>query len=412
MKARSDIHNDSSYRLAGRVPPAGRIRLFTAVWLSLALLPLVGCGLEEAVGSDSESDSLGRNKQGESTVYTQAVPVADPYRAKLPNDSSLHNFARSIWDMHAFDGRIFMGAGDFMANSGPTDVWTYREVNGQAALEVELTVDDEAVTMIHEADGLLMIPGIDSTESWDLGNIYVRASSAWTKHRTVPNGVHVYDMARYQGNYYVHRGDGHKYQTLESTDGGQTWRKISSQAGRMMGLDSHLVIMTNGKRGSVFLYDGTRVSKMSGPAFPDSPRSHNVVTRMVRYHDGVLYTSGRQNQPESSSALFFLNDFDAGPMTIVDFGTGGDQAVQDVLVRGDTVYVLAVSTELTATGQYRGIIVASEDLTNWRPTADFVVPAPPFSVELLDGVFYVGLGAEGWFHDTVSAASGSIWRLE
>ncbi len=116
--------------------------------------------------------------------------------------------------------------------------------------------------------------------------------------------------------------------------------------------------------------------------------------------------------PGLPSALYFLNDFENGAMSILDFGTGIEQAVQDVLVRGDTVYVLAVANALTAGGEYRGIILASEDLTNWRPVADFVVPAPPFSFELLDGTFYVGLGTEGWFTDNDDAASGSIWRSE
>ena len=49
--------------------------------------------------------------------------------------------ARSVWDMLYFNGRIYIGSGDYWANSGPTDVWTY---NGTGFVK-EYTVDDEMI---------------------------------------------------------------------------------------------------------------------------------------------------------------------------------------------------------------------------------------------------------------------------
>jgi len=59
--------------------------------------------------------------------------------------------------------------------------------------------DEEQVEQFRAFDGALWIAGVDATEDAWLGNVYRRSDGAWTKLRTVPNGVHVHDVAAWRG---------------------------------------------------------------------------------------------------------------------------------------------------------------------------------------------------------------------
>ncbi|MFV1958213.1 MAG: hypothetical protein ACC662_02245, partial [Planctomycetota bacterium] len=130
-----------------------------------------------------------------------------------------------------YDGRLYVGTGDATVNTGPTDVLVFDPARGR--FSTETTVDDEAILRFRVLDGRLVVPGVDATESWEFGNVYVREEGDWTKHRTIPHAIHVLDVAAYTGRWYA--ATGHYVEPkkgemiadgaiFSSGDRGATWR--------------------------------------------------------------------------------------------------------------------------------------------------------------------------------------------
>ena len=70
----------------------------------------------------------------------------------------------------------------------------------------EYTVDEEAIVRYRRYGNRLYLPGTDSRESWEFGNLYVHEASGWKKYRTIPRGMHVFDFAEFAGRWYVATG--------------------------------------------------------------------------------------------------------------------------------------------------------------------------------------------------------------
>lgn len=82
------------------------------------------------------------------------------------------------------------------------------------------------------SDGMnVIIPGIDPTESWLLGNIYLNDGS-WSKIRTLPNVIHALGACFHNGKLFVaaggHTGDLQTFRgyVLRSEDLGQSWSSV------------------------------------------------------------------------------------------------------------------------------------------------------------------------------------------
>jgi hypothetical protein len=141
--------------------------------------------------------------------------------------------ARDAWSIHDlifFNGRLYLGHGDAVVNTGPTDV-IYYDFN-QGAFVTEFTVDDEAIYQYQIVNNTLMIPGVDATEDWSFGNFYALSDTGWTKYRTIPNGLHVNQLAYFNDALYASTGalasvgDNIEFAfgaIYSSTDYGETW---------------------------------------------------------------------------------------------------------------------------------------------------------------------------------------------
>ena len=168
------------------------------------------------------------------SLFTQ-VTYADEYVWKVfaqPTAETKYN-ARKINELKVFNNRLYIGHGDYGINTGPTDVISCDLQSGEARRE--FTVQEEAITLYRVLDGKLVVPGVDSTEGWELGNIYVLEKDGWKKLRTVPKGVHVFDVIAWNGRWYASIGSsipaGHQTKeairpgaVLSSSDQGKTWR--------------------------------------------------------------------------------------------------------------------------------------------------------------------------------------------
>ena len=334
------------------------------------------------------------------------IKIGNPLLARFPTSGDPENSrARSIWDMHYFNNRIYIGHGDYWANSGPTDVWIYNDTS----FVKEYTVDDEMIFDFFEFENNLFIPGNDATEDWSFENLYINdpnryPNPGWIKLRTMPGGLHSFDVALFNGKIYASiTTDGSTpSRALVSADTGQTWTTFISEYCSFVVFDDFMFIDGD----NYYKYDGTTLQTVT-------PNLFVSMGRKARFQDGVLYANPTRYMLENTP-LYFLpaNQIKNGGIAnnVAKFA---NNKVRDIVVRGITCYVMTAQ-EITKDVAYKGRIYSSTDLTNWLLVTAFTVPGIPLSFEIMNNKFYIGLGSRyepslGWV--CVGPESGSIWEI-
>lgn len=128
--------------------------------------------------------------------------------------------------MHYYNGRIYVGAGDLWGDRGPIDVWSF---DSAGIFHKEYTVDEEQVSIFRDYDGKLLIPGMDSRESWEYGNLYIndhgvfrgfiyssKNLNRWSKKAEFSVGALPYSLEILDGTFYVGLGNRWGYADFES----------------------------------------------------------------------------------------------------------------------------------------------------------------------------------------------------
>jgi hypothetical protein len=351
-----------------------------------------------------------------SKVLSRLVKLGDPYRKQFPKDDARDSFARSIWDMQLHAGRIYLGCGDWNLNVGPIDVFSFapQRVAGPAEFRKEVTVAEESVDVIREYEGKLFVPGIDSRESWKLGNLYVKSGAKWTKHRTVPNGIHVLDAAPFKGKLYTTTGTETGAALYESADGGRSWKRFDVEDARgqlegryyeMLPLKDCLLVTGSRATECAYRFAGGRLQLLRVPLLPGLPQpsAFALLKRTQRFRGGAVYTIWLPPGAKGAAPLFFLKDPRSGAV-LVELFHGA--RVRDVLVRNGKCYVL---TGTAGEDGIAGEVFSSADLKSWVRLARFKAPALPVSMEMAGDRFYLGLGARA--RSKADPASGTIWVL-
>jgi len=160
----------------------------------------------------------------------QAPQLLDLYSIGFP----AWDYQPDAWNVNVlkiFDNKLYLGYGDATINTGPTDV-IYYDLESKKFVK-EFSVDDEGIYQYQVIDGKLVIPGVDATEEWDFGNLYVLEKSGWVKHRSITKGIHVFDAVSYKNKWYVGTGNYCEFTKdegfafgaiLSSADSCKTWK--------------------------------------------------------------------------------------------------------------------------------------------------------------------------------------------
>lgn len=371
-----------------------------------------------------------------SAYASTAVLIGNPSKNQYPHNNVGDCYARSVWDLQYYDGRIYVASGDFYRVHNkvtyPTvavKLWSF----GTAAdFTAHFSVRSEMISKFHHFDDKLVVIPKDNIGA-DVGHLVIRDGAEWKNNwGCIPDQNKGRDTAIFNNRVYVLKSARSlrdiKYEFLESSDMGQTWDvlmydlvgKYNVSFTTMMPLDDSLLIFgTSNSKSCVFKYndDGLQTLLIPDPSPAGSYSMLAMVTE--RYKDGVLYSWGsKRDYWSEKTPLYFLNDFVNGAVSI-EFFEG--KMVRDFIVRGDTAYVLtaelAAGEDKTETiCEWQGSIYSSNDLTSWTKTEEFLVPGLPHSLEEMDGKFYVGLGNRvtgnyygGPFADV---ASGNIYRID
>ena len=103
--------------------------------------------------------------------------------------------ALNVWDLQAFEGKIYLGGGSTVTNAGPINIWAYDP--SEQKFVKEYTVEEEAIEHYRVFDNRLYIPAADPTQG-DRNKFYRKeVTDRWQKHASsVVKLAHVRDLIK------------------------------------------------------------------------------------------------------------------------------------------------------------------------------------------------------------------------
>ena len=300
-----------------------------------------------------------------------ADPIADYLAAGEAHVKSLA-FERGIHDLVAYDGLLHLGFGDANLNLGRVFPIDFRAFTVPWSTDVRhgLVSGEEQLDRFRRVGPDLLMAGVDATADEWLGNVYRRAPGAnWVLHRTVQNGVHVHDVAAYDGAVFAvgsggtpeewNGGDiyGHLWR---STDGLASWTiadRVHNDGGgdarltRLLPLVDGLFVFgyTSNAEG---LIDALPHARWDGHSLAPLGASHGLARVFVTETDAVGPLRG----------LVRGRDFGVSPAVQRAWWFGRDASVQVIeAFAGLTVVDVDV---VEATGE---VVALTVDGPDWRP---------------------------------------------
>jgi hypothetical protein len=328
--------------------------------------------------------------------------------------------ARNVWDMKVFDGQLFLGHGDTVANSGPIKLWRYDTASKQ--FTNDFTVDDESINSFDVVGNQLVIAGSDPREAWELGNFYRLEDDGWLKHRTIPWGIHAYQVTEFEGKLFIGISTDHLNPSLlSSSDQGATWFDATNNQfldrafNKLIVLNQQLYATGLLETGTVKLENGVFVDanipaqRIAPGITPDAPM---IISKLEYFKGGVVYTVGKRQMyttdpdeeryESKAKAAFFSSNFqDTVPIPLPE-----NSVPTDILLKDNRVLIL---THRKLEVGFENIVIQSSDARSWKETLRFSSSSFARSFEFLNAQFYFGLGC--YFTEQSCDANGEVLRF-
>jgi hypothetical protein len=347
---------------------------------------------------------------------TQLERLGNPGKSSYPNVEQ--TFARNVWCLKAFGDRIYIGIGnsdDFgpAPNAGPADIWYFDPATSR--LVRDWSAPDEQVEVFRVIEGRLVVPGNDPMESWELGNFYRLEQGHWKKYRTLPNGLHDFDMIKFKGVLYAALGTEAGAVVAASEDDGVTWRVhplvpvargFYARAHSLFVLSGRLYASATGWMGwRIFVLSRDGFSPMRGSDFfPGIEARRPVfVHAFTSFREqGVYIARERQAQGHPKPVRLYVA---ANSEVIRAIELMPDGQPRDIATNSKRLFVLV--TRQTDAG-YDNHVFETSDLAEWREAFHFHTATFARAFELFGDDFYFGLGTH---HNYVHPETGELLRL-
>ena len=168
---------------------------------------------------------------GSVEVTSGLAPTPLQYLGNKFAEERKKGHARNVWDLQAYEGKIYLGGGSTTENAGPIHVWAYDPASGR--FHNEYTVQEEAIELYRVFGDHLYIPAADPTRG-DTHKFYRYANRIWTQVNGGPDLAHVRDLYWHNGKLV---GVGNSRQprlhsgAIVSLDGGTTLQAATDPAG-------------------------------------------------------------------------------------------------------------------------------------------------------------------------------------
>ena len=330
--------------------------------------------------------------------------------------------ANSCWDVKIWNGQVFRGAGDYDKNAGATPIFAYDIAAGK--WQNYGTVPDMAIHSYEVIGGTLCAAGIDPSGGWDMGNYYYLQDGKWKTQRTIPNGVHNFDMIEFDGKIFAGVGTEDADDTVAvSTDGGKSWSYVplynkdgqrfdttgykwtrtyefAQYNGQLYALLSFQ--MGIGSKHMLFRYENGKMVLVNDQVFP----LIGGVSVGRKYWNGEFEFDGACYL--TASSLYAIRDFsDQENFEVIKMPNG--ERVADAFLKDGVIYVLSFKQD-TKTREYTVVIYKSTTgkTGSFTPVADFTYSTAPISFDTDGNHFYVGMG----YNYYAKEKSGMVLRVK
>jgi hypothetical protein len=346
-----------------------------------------------------------------SEILTRLRYLGNPGKAQFPGDGEKDTHGRSVWDLQLHDQNIYVGYGNGFWDLGPVHVYAFNADADSVSFNKEFRIDEGSVTTLVNDGERLIIPGNDATESWDFGNLYIKEKNAWRKLRTVPNAIHVSGAVTHGPGLVLTTGTRWGPTLYESEDAGISWTRHNAPAetdGRWDRRFSGIGKLEDGLLLAVeqeyfYFYKEGMFTRAITPVLPGVVSDRTRPTRITAFDGGLLYAADEWLERASPEPLYFIRSLNEGVSVVSVFE---HRSVRDIVVRDDECYVL-VSNRVE--NGYASEILTTSDLGLWKRVARFESKAMAYSLETVNGRYFVGMAT---LRDRNIQESGNIYELE
>ena len=347
--------------------------------------------------------------------------LGNPTQGQWPDNP----FARNMWIIQEYGGRLYLGSGDVASNPGPVYIRTFTPATGVFSTE---TIDginyvlEEELSQFPILGGNLITLGIDPQESADLGNYYAYAPAigAWHKYRNIPNATHVLDMTLdlYAPKLLVAGSMQFPSSSVQSSLDGLTWTNVTCNSiecplgryYRFFALAGELYVQARDDLAITRIYryvPGTdnliEISSTSTNVM--MPNNARRLSDNNAFANGIVYLAGSIDTGFHPEPVYLMYATAMGTASIIPSPISVHVS-RDILVIGTTLYLLTHSPT-----NFWGAVWKTTDLTNWTLVLAFqTIPGSGFarSFTHYNGYFYFGLGT---YTIPLSNASGWLTRI-
>ena len=365
-----------------------------------------------------------------------SVTLSNSSNALVEQYSEEDMFARNPWDMQVYDGKIYISAGDYGANSGPTKIICYDSKTGRFT-----NCDDlysEQILKFYVFDDCLYSVSADPV-SWGCGDFYRKTKNdeyEWFESYSVlPSMYHCLDMEEFDDKLffcgqvmnpdeygmiqYVEKSD-MPVEFIDTTKHAFIYKdgkKITEEYIRvavceLIVFEDNLYAWHNSSEIIGEPYEGLYIYNKEESRF-DYIEGEKTLTPVIEKGDNQYDYDMIQAQVEYDGKLVFANNGllftdDLKNYTECSFGKGYENFVaHDLLVIEEQLYILA-SKEL-ANGKFETKVFVTEDLEEFSEVLNFKADSYMISFEYIDKTFIFG---EGGTLNNTAKSCGKLYTLK
>ena len=334
------------------------------------------------------------------------IPLAQAYT----DENKDQMLSRRSEDIAIFDGRLYVGCGDYSANTGPVNVYSMGLSDRKWQVSAE-ALEDEQIKRFLVLDGKLCIPGTDPRGDWSMGNYYLLSDGAWQTHRVLPSGIHCFDGIEFEenlffglgaesGSYPVVVSEGDSFVPVPFLRDGEAVNTSGAEYVRVYNLSvwngQLYAFLTLGNIDDiaydVYRYDGEVFQYHATP--PEVFRRGYDLAHTLEFSGMNTFINGY--------CYFITEDMES----FRPWRVGDSDLACDMERIGDTLYVLAYR-ELER--GYESAVYASEDGKQFEKLFYFEDSLPAACFAYADGTFYFSMGR---YYDADDADMGRVFALE
>ena len=364
------------------------MKLTTLILLSVMCLSLsCGCSLNPPNNISSEPTEANNTSESNSTNESAAdevIEIDTPYSGVVGN---------AIWDMKIWKDYLYIGAGDFDKNATVSIAYKYDMQNNK--WESCGNIPDEQINRFVVLHNQLIIPGIDPARDWNIGNYYVLQGNTFTTMRTLPNAIHNFDIAEYDGVLFFALGvSSGNSPLLKYVDGDFEAIELIGQNGKTLLTDSYrevriydLFVLDESLYAYVQLDSNKSIYRYNGTALVYySNYDNKIVVGGFSYvpilekkvYKGELYFT--------TGLLYSTKDM----KDLKDITPNNVHYVSDMIVLDDQLYILANRT--SENEKNCAVILKMQEDGSFAEIKVLTTDVPAMSFESDGEFFYLGLG--------------------